>query len=220
MAGFSLFAVAAAGAAAAELDPGSIDLGRFRRDTSTFAVDRGTLPAGVAPALDRSARILPAERGFYQGYLLPRLTTQFTRLSPYRVLPSTGAARDEFVLFDEVTGAAQRRAERGVSRAVRHYLLETTSIGRWIDAFGTESTRTLGGQTRSSAFRTGFGISHGLPRFDMRYQAGNTILRLGAGVDRSVGFELRRNLPGSATAVSAKYNRDERAYSMGCRISF
>ncbi len=207
-------------AQAAELDPASADLGRFRWNPTTLGAELRAAPAaGIAPALDRSTRMLPAGRGFYKGYLLPRLTTQFGRLSPYGVVPSTGQAKDEFLMFDQVTGAAQSRAERGVSRAVRQYMLETTVIGRWVSSFGTESTRTIGGQERSSAFRTGFGIAHGMPRLDLRYGVGKTTLRLGVGVDRSVGLEMRRSGPASA-AVSAKYDRDERAYSMGCRISF
>jgi len=216
-----VLAVFGTGTSAAEFDPASTDLGRFRSTPTRFAAELPSAPLALrALAVDRSARMLPPSQGFYQHYLLPRLTTQFDRLTAYRDLPANGQARDEFVLLDHITDAAQRRAERGLTKAVRNYLLETTSLGRWIDSFGTESTRTLGGEARTRAFRSGVGIAHGLPRLDLRYGAGKTVLRLGVSADQSVGFEMRRNGPASAASLSAKYDRDEQAYTMDCRISF
>jgi len=209
-------------AQAGDLDPTSANLPRVRLDLPAFAAElRGAPLAGSLPAVGLSSRVQPESRGFYQGYFLPRMTTQFDRLSPYRVVPSSGQALSEFMLLDQVTGAAQQRAENGITKAVRNYLLETTAIGRWVDSFGTESTRSpLGAPRAGRAFRTGFGIAHGLPRVDMRYGVGHTLLRLGVGADSTVGLEMRRNAPATAASFSARYDWGEQAYTLGCRVAF
>ena len=199
------------------------DLPRLRLDSAEFSARLpSTAHLGALAAVDPAMRVRPDSRGFYQGFFLPRMTHQFDRMRAYGDVPTSGQALSEFVLLDEVTGAAQKRAEKGLSRSLRTYLLETTTIGRWIDSFGDDAIRTAtGGRERSDErrFRTGFGIAHGLPRVDMRYPLGHTTLRLGVGADRTVGLEMRRSTATSA-AVSAKYDWADRSYTFGCRIAF
>jgi hypothetical protein len=220
-----VFAVASASAArASEVDLLATQLPPLRLEQAglagTVKLPSAALSSAARPA--SSSLVLPEKHGFYRGYLLPRMTLQLDRMRAYSGVPTSGQALGEFVLLDDVTGAAQQRAERGMRRAVKNYLLDTTGVGRWIQSFGTESSRTPSGAPRANtrAFRTGFGISHGLPRAEMRYGAGRTFLRLGVGADQTVGFEVRRDGHTSGAALSARYDWDENTYSLGCRISF
>ncbi len=209
-------------ARAGELDLRSTDLPPIQLDRSTLSVSTRLpgAPLVAAPRLDAAARVQPDTRGFYRAYLLPRMTTQFDRLRAYGV-PTSGQALSEFMFLDDVTEAAQQRAEKGVRRAVKIYLLETTGVGRWVQSFGTESNKTPTGAPRAQrAFRTGLGIAHGLPRAEMRYGVGRSVVRLAVGADQTVGFEFRRNGHSAGTAVSARYDWDEDTVSFGWRIAF
>jgi hypothetical protein len=222
--GVCVMVVAVCGSArAGELDLRSTDLPPIQLDRSALSVSTRLpgAPLVAAPRLDAAARVQPDTRGFYRGYVLPRMNTQLDRLRVYGAMPTSGQALSEFVFLDQVTDAAQQRAEKGVRRAVKYYLLETTSVGRWIQSFGTESAQTPTGAPRTQrAFRTGLGIAHGLPRAEMRYGVGRSVLRLAVGADQTVGFEFRRNGHSAGTAVSARYDWDEDTVSMGWRISF
>jgi hypothetical protein len=218
-----VLAAGASGVRASEVDLLSTQLPPLRLDQAALhgSAKLPSAPLASAPRLAASSLVQPEKHGFYRGYLLPRMTMQLDRMRAYSGVPTSGQDLGEFVLLDDVTGAAQQRAERGMRRAVKTYLLDTTSVGRWIQSFGTESSQTPRGAPRATrAFRTGFGISHGLPRAEMRYGAGRTFLRLGVGADQTVGFEVRRDGHTSGAALSARYDWDENTYSLGCRISF
>ena len=205
---------------------------RLRAPQLDFAL---RLPADVA-ARDRGPSFRPGPleaaadpKGstFFHGMLLPRLNRQLDEMAPYRGVPQAQPQLDDFVLFDELTEAVGRRAEKATRRAVKEYLLESTPLGRGVLRLKSGGRRDMAGgipaapKTRSGrdALSFGLSVSHNLPEVQARYDILRGTLRVGVRADGSVGVSLEHEKL-ARTRLWVGYDAEDHGYDLQYRIRF
>jgi hypothetical protein len=206
----------------ARLRAGQVDFS-LRLSASFAARDR-------APAFQPSPLEAPADpKGstFFHGMLLPRLNRSLDEMAPYRGVPHAQSQLDDFVLFDELTNAVGRRAEKATRRAVKEYLLETTPLGRGLIRLKSGGRRDIAGgipaarptSSRRDALSFGLTVSHNLPEVQARYDIMRGTLRVGVRADGSVGFSLDHEKL-ARTRLWFGYDAEDGAYDLQCRVRF
>jgi hypothetical protein len=129
------------------------------------------------------------EPGFIKNYLLPRLSSQFDGLAPRHPIVDGPHVRVDHLMYDNLTDAARRGAERGARDALKNFLIDTTSVGKLFgrqkrnrssaleDPTDARTAPTVQAPSRSTS-DFGIGFSGGHPEVEWRYKAGSHSLRL------------------------------------------
>ena len=191
---------------------------------STGALDAGELDSA------RSAQPQPRERmtglrslpttelGFMRSYLLPRLSSQFDVIAPRHPILDNAADRVDHVLYDDLTDAARRQAERGARKALKNFLIDTTALGkRFRSGRRDRSPSTAGPSRPSSSF--GLGISGGRLEAEWRYRTNAATLgfRVTARGSATMSFSHSKL---NQTSLAVGYSSDGQRYDVGLRLSF
>lgn len=172
----------------------------------------GSAPAASLPLAGPSP-LRHGGGGFFHGHLLPRLEKQLETLGPYQVL----SAEEGRLLFERATRDAQRRAGRGTRRALKEYLLASTSVGRFVDGLEWGGRRSAGAQGRAP--RIGLGIRSGVPDLEYRRALGRGLLRAALSVEGRVRLEYRGGLA-STMGLRVDYDPVSRELDLAYRVGF
>ena len=155
--------------------------------------------------------------GFIDTYLMPRLNGQLNQVvAPMHLGTSTELV--DYVLYDSLMQVTRIHAERGVRRALKSFVLESTPLGRL-----NKSIRSSvgGGKKRgnSAGVKFGVGVSHGLPKLEMRYRSGAAHIRLNLDAVGAAGIEFSHE-QALRTRVWVGYDIDEGDVNLACRFGF
>lgn len=180
-----------------------------------------TAPAGFTTNNRLNLRIDgPRPRSFYEGYLIPGLEKQLSRVGVLHTWVLDRPDLGHYENLDDLAAISERMFEKGASRALRSYLSEISGLETMaLNLAGRNSQPSEGGE--ASRFNLRLGISSAMPRVDIGYRigaAGNVRLSLCADgvIDLNYGHYDRL----SSTRFYAGYDTREGTADAGLKISF
>jgi hypothetical protein len=147
--------------------------------------------------------------------LVPRVSIEMESLASFHRAVGPGMGLRDHVLFDEMSDAVRRGAERATRKALRNYLLDAVNLDRGIDHVRQE-IRGVPSAKRNVDWHVGF--HHMLPEVGMRYRLNHGSVRfmVGAGGDAGVKFSDDRF---ERAEFSATFDGDDTFY-MRARLGF
>ena len=156
---------------------------------------------------------------FYHGHLLPRLSRQMNAIAPHDpVLAARGMGHDQF--YTEFSRTVGSRAGSSAYKALRDYVLDDTAVAGWIgnverkvDPFAHKQSD---GRPKNVSFH--FGLSHGLPRVELKHRSAIGMLRFRVALEGSARIEFRP-LGSRNTYFTAGANLDGET-TIHCRFEF
>jgi hypothetical protein len=182
--------------------------------------DTGLGGAGYRP---EPLTVQQAGRGharFYDSHLLPELRSQFGPMS-LPLLAPTGRELEQHMLFGDMTRSAERNATRGVTRAMRDFLIEVTDVRDLVSSMPQPKTATTVRTRGGGSFGYSFGFAHRMPNVSLKYRRGSTETRVELDGRGEIGLEFYRAGSGqSRTRVKLDLNPAGDWYGVGCRFSF
>ena len=169
--------------------------------------------------VDMSSRVI-RQRSFYEGYLLPGLEKQLSRVGVLHTWildqPDLGQTYNQ----DDLAAISERMFEKGASRALRSYLSEITGLETMVlNLAGRNDQQPDSGE--ASRFNLGIGVSSAMPRLDLGYRIGTLgNLRLSICADGAIDLNYGRYSRLTATRFYAGYDTREGTADAGLHISF
>jgi len=153
---------------------------------------------------------------FLDTYLTPRLEQQMNVVAPAHPVLDHSTDMIDYVLYDELSATAERRARRGVKRAFQDYMIETTSLNSLIGSIKGKSGKTSAG---GEVFGVGLGASHWLPEVELRYRKLNHSLRFRVGLHGSAGLTFQHQQM-TRTRVFLGWDARDDALDLNIRLGF
>lgn len=147
--------------------------------------------------------------------LVPRVSIEMESLASFRRAAEPGQGLSDHVLFDEMSDAVRRGAERVTRKAVRNYLLEAVNLDRGIDHV-REEIRGAPSAERNIDWHVGF--HHTLPQVGMRYRLDHGSVRFVVGAAGDAGVKFKDNRLERAE-FSAIFDGDDTFY-VRARLGF
>ena len=214
----------------------SVGAAEIRAETElpSFSVDgfeRGDFELARPVALPLGGRVtgvrsLPTRGpGFVKSYLLPRLSSRFDGLAPrHPIIIDDAHQRVDDVLYENLTAAAQRGAERGARDALTNFLIDSTVIGKLFgskrlnrsssaaDPSSVEAPPMAQAAPRPSS-KFGVGFSRGHPELEWRYRAAANSLRLRVNSVGAAGLAFSRSKQ-NQTDISVGYHPRRQQYAL------
>jgi len=190
----------------------------------------GPVPVDLARQSSTRAFVRTVEvRSFYKAYLLPKLEQRLGQVGVLHTSQLDGQDMHAWTTHDGLVQEAERQFEKGASRALRSYLSELCGLDVMVDNFADRRRRGNGRDDsddhRSTKLSFGLGISHALPKVDMRYEIGDSSdLRMSLAASGKIDLHYGRynytNGVGSRTRIFASYEVDDALSKFGLRLSF
>ena len=166
-------------------------------------------------------------RSFYKGYLIPRLERHLGQVGVLHTSQLDGQELHTWASNDSLVRETERQFEKGASRALRTYLTELCGLDVRIDNFSDRNRIGTGGNGASEhqprKIHFGLGVSHALPRVDVRYELGNSrdvrLTVAGSGkIDLHYGSYRGGNR--GHTRIFAGYDIHQSRSNFGLRLSY
>jgi len=177
------------------------------------------LPSGIdLGSTSVTPRALRPESNFIDALLLPRLSRQLEPMAPFQAVVAPTSVFVEHPLFQHVSDSTRLRAERGTRRALANLLLEVSSLDALVSSVQRKGRNSLGGAAGNS-MKFGVGVYHGLPRVELRYQAGLANLRFRVDAFGGAGIEVSHSKR-SYSRCYVGYDNREHEYDVAYRFSF
>ena len=159
-------------------------------------------------------------RSFYEGYLLPGLEKQLSRVGVLHTSVLDCPDLGHYENHEALTAISERMFEKGTSRALRSYLAEITGLETMVLNLAGRNGMLEGGGEHSR-FNLGIGISSAMPRVDLGYRVGQTgNFRLSLCADGHLDLNYGRYGRLSSTRIYAGYDTREGTSDIGLRLSF
>lgn len=152
---------------------------------------------------------------FLDGYLMPKLSRQMDLIAPAHPVVDSSAELVDYVLYDDLTGSAERRARKGAKQALESYVIETTSLRRLVGS--VEQWKGPGASRK--AFDVGLGVAHWLPQVELRYRTAASSLRLRLGLHGQAGVTFGHSSL-TKTRIYVGYDFEDEAYGLNFRLGF
>jgi hypothetical protein len=153
---------------------------------------------------------------FVEDYLTPRLSRQMDVIAPAHPVLLASDEMVDYIFYDELSNSAERRARRGVRRAVGDYFIETTSLQSLIGSVKSKSDKA---STTKGAFDLGFGASHWLPEVELRYNKPHHSVRFRVGLHGSAGITFQHEKM-TRTRLNFGWDADDDAVDLSLRFGF
>ena len=188
---------------------------------SAGSVDRA-MPPTIEPRLGRLAP--GAASRFYRSYLIPRVSGYLDRVAPSNLADGLGTIQnvDQQVLHEDVAEMARRRTVRGVSRAIRGYVLEASFLDKLNRRLEVNRNRMREATTAGAVdnrWSLIAGVAHGHPEVGVEFDRGKTELRMTLDTSGSAELQLRHS-GFDLFRVVAAYDSREQVYDLSCRLRF
>jgi hypothetical protein len=162
----------------------------------------------------------PRPRSFYEGYLIPGLEKQLSRVGVLHTWILDRPDLGHHENLDDLAAISEKMFEKGASRALRSYLSEISGLETMVLNLAGRNEGSAG-DGEASRFNLGLGISSAMPRVDIGYRIGAAAnLRLSLCADGVIDVNYGHYGRLSSTRFYAGYDTREGTADAGLRISF